>query len=123
MLGLLPDWLRERIQDQLDRIIHASMALTVALTVAFTGMSLEDLVLIIPALVSVTISILAWIARRQDRKRRIEIYQQEERKRTEAMQAYLESLNGKATTSSAVMAQQAVSKASKMGVGELDAQH
>ena len=52
MLGLLPDWLRERIQDQLDRIIHASMALTVA----FTGMSLEDLVLIIPALVSVTIS-------------------------------------------------------------------
>lgn len=123
MLGLLPDWLRERIQDQLDWIIHASMALTVALTVAFTGMSLEDLVLIIPALVSVTISILAWIARRQDRKRRIEIYQQEERKRTEAMQAYLESLNGKATTYSAVMAQQAVSKASKMEVGELDAQH
>lgn len=119
MLGLLPDWLRERIQDQLDRIVHASMALTVA----FTGMSLEDLVLIIPALVSVTISILAWIARRQDRKRRIEIYQQEERKRTEAMQAYLESMNGKATTSSAVMAQQAVSKASKMGEGELDEQH
>lgn len=117
MSGILPDWLRERIQDQLDRIIHASMALTVA----FTGMSLEDLVLIIPALVSVTISILAWIARRQDRKRRIEIYQQEERKRTEAMQAYLES--GKATTSSAVMAQQAVSKASKMGEGELDEQH
>lgn len=116
MSGLLPDWLRERIQDQLDRIIHASMALTVA----FTGMSLEDLVLIIPALVSVTISILAWIARRQDRKRRIEIYQQEERKRTEAMQAYLES--GKSTTSSAVMAQQAVSKASKMGEGELDEQ-
>lgn len=118
MLGLLPDWFRERIQDQLDRIIHASMALTVA----FTGMSLEDLVLIIPALVSVTISILAWIARRQDRKRRMEIYRQEEERRTEAMLKYLGDVKDKPSASTAVLANQAISKASKMGMGEEDEQ-
>lgn len=37
MLGLLPEWLRDRVAEQLDRIIHVSMTLTVA----FTGMSLE----------------------------------------------------------------------------------
>jgi hypothetical protein len=118
MLGLLPDWLRERIQDQLDRIIHASMALAVT----FTGMSLEDLVLIIPALVSVSISILAWIAKGEDRKRRMEIYRQEEEKRTEAMLKYLDEVKGKPSSSAAVLASQAISKASKMGMGGIDEQ-
>lgn len=118
MLELLPDWLRERIQDQLDRIIHVSMTLTVA----FTGMSLEDLVLIIPALVSVSISILAWIAKREDRKRQMEIYRQEEERRTEAMLKYLEGAKDKPSASTAMMASQAISKASKMGMGEDDEQ-
>jgi hypothetical protein len=110
MLGLLPEWLRDRIAGLLDRTIHASMAVTVA----FTGMSLENLVLIIPALVSVCISILAWIAKRQDRKHRIAIYEQEEGKRTEAMLKHLESIRGQAT---AAQASQAISEASEIGIG------
>ena len=118
MLGLLPEWLRDRVAEQLNRIIHVSMTLTVA----FTGMSLEDLVLIIPALVSVSISILAWIAKREDRKRHMAIYRQEEERRTEAMLKYLEGAKDKPSASTAMMASQAISKASKMGMGEEDEQ-
>ena len=118
MLGLLPEWLRDRVAEQLNRIIHVSMTLTVA----FTGMSLEDFVLITPALISVSISILAWIAKREDRKRRMEIYRQEEEKRTEAMLKYLEGAKDKPSASTAMMASQAISNASKMGMGKEDEQ-
>lgn len=111
MLDLLPEWLRVRITEQLDKIIHISTATTVA----FTGMSIEQFALIIPALVSVTISILAWIAKLGDRKRKMEIYLREERARTEALAKYLDSVADKAA---AAEAHNTINEASKLGVGE-----
>lgn len=116
MLALLPEWLRERVAEQLDRIIHASTAVTVI----FTGMSIEELALIIPALVSVTISILAWIAKRQDRKHKMEIYQREERARTEAMLKYLDSVADKADAAEAHKTINEVSKLGLEGANEKD---
>lgn len=105
MLRLLPVDLRDRASEQLDRVIHSSTAVSVA----FTGMSLEEIVLILPALVSVVISILAWIAKKADRKQRMEIYRQEERRRTEAILKYLNDSGGTLSASIATKASRAVS--------------
>lgn len=114
MLGLLPDGLRERISDHLDKIIHTAMAATVT----FTGLSLEDLVMIIPAIVSVVISILAWIARRRDRAERRAIYQREEERRTAELVAWLKNLpedGTKDAASVAMMKYKATKKVSELG--------
>lgn len=111
MLELLPEWMRERVSDHLDRITHTATVVTVA----FTGLSLEQLVLIIPALISGTVSILAFFARRKDRKRRMEIYREEEQKRTEAMVRYLESVKDAPSSSAVVMAGNTIHKAIEKG--------
>lgn len=107
MLRLLPVELRDRASEQLDRVIHASTAVSVA----FTGMSLEEVVLIIPALVSVIISTLAWVARKADRKQRMEIYRQEERLRTAAILKYLNDTERRPSASTAIIANQAIRSA------------
>lgn len=52
----------------------------------------------------------------------MEIYRQEEERRTEAMLKYLDDVKDKPSASTAVLASQAISKASKMGMGEGDEQ-
>lgn len=115
MLRLLPVDLRDRASEQLDRVIHSSTAVSVA----FTGMSLEEIVLIFPALVSVVISILAWVAKKADRKQRMEIYRQEERRRTEAILKYLNDSGDAPPASIATKADRAVSSTADATTGDM----
>lgn len=114
MLRLLPVALRDRASEQLDRVIHSSTVVSVA----FTGMSLEEIVLIFPALVSVVVSILAWLAKKADRKQRMEIYRQEERRRTEAILKYLNDSGGTLPASIAAKADRASSSTADMPEGD-----
>ena len=85
MLYRLSDGLWDRVSGHLTGIIHGAGAAAVT----FSGLSLEQMVLVFPAAVSALISILAFIAKRYDAKRRRDIYQEEERRRTEAIEGYL----------------------------------
>lgn len=80
-----------KMSDYMDKIIHGGTVVSVL----FAGMSLQDAVLVIPAVVSVGISIAAFIYKYKDKNRRFQLYREQELERTRLLGEYVKTLGEK----------------------------
>lgn len=80
-----------KMSDYMDKIIHGGTVVSVL----FAGMSLQDAVLVVPAVVSVGISIAAIVYKHRDKNRRFQLYREQELERTRLLGEYIKTLGEK----------------------------